>query len=393
MGRKCRLVFPKTRCSSLLIETGYKYGTIGLMKQVIVLKLEATPEQHRAMLETVEAFNRGCDHVAEVAFGKRLANKIALQPFVYGTLRADYGLSSQMAIRSISKAVEAYKRDKSIQPTFDPHGAMVYDERIMSFQGVSHVSLLTLSGRILVPLRYGDYQAARLDRRQGQADLILRDGKFYLYVTIDLPTPPPIEPRGVIGVDMGIARVATTDDGEAHTGDAVMQVRRRVREHRRHLQAKKTRSAFKRLQKTCRRQSRFVRDTNHVLSKHLVSKAVQERKALAIEALSGIRERANGSRHLRWLLGNWAFAQLGAFLRYKAEAAGIPLVEVDPAYTSQTCHACGHCERANRRSQAEFHCQHCGLDMNADENAAKNIKARGESSCALMFRTTANACV
>ena len=107
---------------------------------------------------------------------------------------------------------------------------------------------------------------------------------------------------------------------------------------------------------------------------------MQERKALAIEALSGIRCRANGSRHLRWLLGSWAFAQLGAFLRYKAEAAGIPVIEVDPAYTSQTCSACGHCERANRKRQAEFDCQHCGLMTNADENAAKNIKARAELS-------------
>ncbi len=361
------------------------------MKQVIVLKLEATPEQHQALLETVEAFNRGCNYVAGVAFAKHLPNKIALQPFVYGTLRAEFGLSSQMAVRCISKAVEAYKRDKNIQPTFAPHGAMVYDERIMSFQGVSHVSLLTLTCRVLVPLRFGDYQADRFGRRKGQADLILREGTFYLYVTIDLPTPPPIEPQGVIGIDMGIVQVAVTDDGESHTGEAVMQVRRRVREHRRHLQARKTRSAFKRLQKTARRQSRFVRDTNHVLSKHLVSKAMQERRALAIEALSGIRERANGSRHLRWLLGNWAFAQLDAFLSYKCEAAGILLLSVDPAYTSQTCHACGHCERTNRKSQSEFCCQHCGLTMNADANAAKNIKARAELSCSLMFHAVATA--
>ncbi len=366
------------------------------MKQVIVLKLETTPEQHHVLRETVEAFNRGCDYVAAIAFQKRQANKIALQPFVYGTLRAEFSLSSQMAVRCISKAVEAYKetkkRDRSIQPSFDPHGAMVYDERIMSFQGVSHVSLLTLSGRVLVPLRFGDYQAARLDRRKGQADLILRGGVFYLCVTIDLPSPPPMEPQGVIGIDMGIAKIAVTDDGEAHTGDAVMQVRRRVREHRRHLQSRKTRSAFKRLQKSSRRQSRFVRDTNHVLSKNLVCKAVQEQKALAIEALVGIHDRASVSRqnnsYLRWLLGNWAFAQLGAFLRYKAEAAGIVVVEVDPAYTSQMCHACGHCERANRKSQAKFLCLQCGLDTNADENAARNIKARAELSCGLMFRPT-----
>lgn len=357
------------------------------MKQVIVIKLEPSEAQYHALLKTLEAFNRGCQYAADVAYEKRLANKIALQPFVYSTLRSEFGLSSQMAIRAIAKAVEAYKRDRRIHIRFDTHGAMVYDPRIMSFKGLTQVSLMCLDGRELIPMRYGAYQAARIDRAKGQADLILRDGTFYLYVTVDLPSAPPIEPTGVIGVDMGIAKIAVTDDGEAHTGEAVMQVRKRVREHRRHLQACKTRSAFKRLQKSSRRQSRFVRDTNHVLSKHLVSKAVQKRKALAIEALAGIRDRANGSRHLRWLLGNWAFAQLGAFLSYKAEAAGIPLVSVDPAYTSQTCHACGHCERANRKSQSEFCCQHCGLDMNADSNAALNIKAWGELSYALMFRS------
>jgi putative transposase len=360
---------------------------MNLMKQVIVLKLEATPEQHQALLETVEAFNRGCDYVAEVAFAKRLPNKIALQPLVYGTLRAEFGLSSQMAVRCISKAVEAYKetkkRDRNIQPTFAPHGAMVYDERIMSFQGVSHVSLLTLTGRVLVPLRFGDYQADRLGRRKGQADLILKGSVFYLYVTIDLPSAPPVEPTGVIGVDLGIAEIATDSEGNQYSGSVVKAVRQRVKEHRRHLQKKNSRSAYKRLQKTRRRQSRFVRDTNHKISKELVQCASSLSKALALEDLSGIRERANGlrtsfGRQMRWLLGNWAFDQLRQFVAYKAEAAGIPVIFVDPRNTSRTCHVCGHYAKENRKSQAKFLCLNCGLNMNADLNASRNIKARAE---------------
>ena len=88
-------------------------------------------------------------------------------------------LSSQMAIRAIAKAVEAYKRDKRVHVRFQPHGAMVYDERIMSFKGRTHVSLLCLGGRQLLPIRYGAYQAARLDRAKGQTDLILCDGTFW----------------------------------------------------------------------------------------------------------------------------------------------------------------------------------------------------------------------
>ena len=341
------------------------------MKQVITVKLETTAEQSVSLMETMRAFNRGCDHVAAIAFAKRQANKIAIQPFVYGTLRSEYGLSAQMAIRCIAKAIEAYKRDKNIQPTFDPLGAIVLDDRLMSFRGLSHVSLLTLQGRILVPMRYGAYQAARLDRAKGQADLILRDGVFYLSLTIDLPTPPPIEPVEVIGVDLGITEIASDSEGNQYSGAAVKAVRQRVKEHRRQLQKKNSRSAYKRLQKIRRRASRFSRDVNHCISKGLVQRASLSSKALALEDLSGIRERATVlGRQTRWLLGNWAFDQLKQFVSYKAEAAGIPVVFVDPRNTSRTCHACGHCAKENRKSQAKFLCVKCGLDMNADANAA-----------------------
>ncbi len=362
------------------------------MKQTIAVKLETTAEQSQALRLTMEAFNRGCDYIAEVAFKKRQANKIAIQPFVYGALCADYGLSSQMAIRSIAKAIEAYKRDKNIQPAFDPHGAMVLDDRLMSFKGLSHVSILTLQGRILVPMRFGAYQAARIDRAKGQADLILKKGVFFLYLTIDLPSPPPIEPTGILGVDLGITEIATDSEGNQYSGSVVKAVRCRVREHRRRLQKRKTRSAYKRLQKIRRRQSRFSRDVNHCVSKELVQRASSLSKALAIEDLSGIRERASVfGRQMRWLMGNWSFDQLKQFLVYKAEAAGIPVVFVDPRNTSRTCSECGHCAKENRKSQAKFLCLNCGLDTNADKNAALNIMARGAQSNALMFRPLATA--
>jgi putative transposase len=137
------------------------------MKQTMLLKLNPTPEQHQALLDTMHAFNAACNYVASVAFAEKTANKFELQKVVYGELRTTYKLASQLAIRAISKASEAYKRDKSIQPTFKLEGAIVYDERVMSFKGWLSVSLLTLSGRVLVPFRIGGYQQERLDRIQG----------------------------------------------------------------------------------------------------------------------------------------------------------------------------------------------------------------------------------
>src|SRR5260370_20514060 len=116
------------------------------MKQTMLLKLAPTTNQHHALLETMHAFNAACNYVAQVAFAEKTANKFSLQKLVYGELRTTYKLAAQLAIHAISKASEAYKRDKSIQPTFKPEGALVYDERVMNFKGLLSVSLLTTAG-------------------------------------------------------------------------------------------------------------------------------------------------------------------------------------------------------------------------------------------------------
>ncbi len=362
------------------------------MKQTIAVKLEPSPKQSQQLYETMEAFNRGCDYVAEVAFKKRVANKIAIQPFVYGTLRSEYRLSSQMAIRSIAKAIEAYKRNKNIQPVFDPHGAMVLDNRLMSFRDLSHVSLLTLQGRILVPLRFGAYQAARMDRIKGQADLILRDGVFYLYLTVEMPSPPPIEPVDVLGVDLGITVLAMDSDGEAHTGEGVKKCRRRFQRLRQGLQSCGSKNAERHLKRNRRREARYQKHVNHCISKHLVQKALVGQKALAIEDLTHINSQTTVRKTQRYERLSWAFAQLRAFIAYKCEAAGVSLLVIDPRNTSRTCVACGHCAKENRRSQSEFLCVECGFQDNADHVGAVNIRRKGlEARAALSTPLSATA--
>jgi len=256
----------------------------------------------------------------------------------------------------------------------------------MSFKGLTHVSLLTLSGRLLIPLRFGAYQAARLDRRKGQADLVLRNGVFSLYVCIDLPEPPPSDTSGgVLGVDLGIVEIAADSEGNAYSGQSVKRVRRNLRQARQSLQQRQTNAAKKRLRKLSGRQARFVRNVNHCISKAIVQTAQRSQKAIALESLEGIRERVSVlGKEMRWLLGNWAFAQLRAFVTYKAEAAGISVFLVDPRNTSRTCSACGYCDKANRPSQARFCCLHCGFQANADFNASCNIARLGlEAQAAL----------
>lgn len=343
------------------------------------MRLVPTREQAAMLRRTMHAFNAAATHAASVGFKARVFSQPSIHHRCYQDLRERYGLSAQMAVRAIGKAVEAFKRDKTRCPGFRPDGAMTYDERILSFKGPAEVSLLTLDGRQRIGLLYGAYQRERFDRLKGQVDLVLREGVFYLYAAIQLPDGAPIEPDDFLGVDMGIANIATDSDGRTYSGAAIERVRRRHFRNRRRLQRKQTRGATKKLRRLAGREARFRRHENHVISKAIVTTAQDTKRAIALEDLKGIRERITVRRKQRDRHSGWGFAQLRSFVEYKARLAGVPVVAVDPRNTSRTCIQCGHCDKANRKTQAEFQCVHCHYSTNADFNAAQNIRARAAS--------------
>lgn len=261
----------------------------------MLLQLAPSPEQHTALLDLMHAFNDACNSIAETSFKRQLANKFELQKIVYQSARLDFGLSSQLAIRAISKVVDSYKRDKSIKPTFRCEGAVTFDERVMSFKGLNTVSLLTLQGRVLVPFRVEGYQESRLDSIKGQADLLYRNHQFYLAVTLDVPTPEPMDTFEVLGVDIGIVNLATDNTGEAFSGKVIDLTRMRMAAHRQRLQKRSTKSAKRRLKQLSGKEARFRKDVNHVISKRIVQKAHATNQAIAIEDLRHIRVRTEGS--------------------------------------------------------------------------------------------------
>ncbi|WP_425313396.1 zinc ribbon domain-containing protein, partial [Methanothrix soehngenii] len=64
------------------------------------------------------------------------------------------------------------------------------------------------------------------------------------------------------------------------------------------------------------------------------------------------------------------------YIDYKAAIAGVPLICIDPAYTSQECPICHLISRSNRPTRDEFSCVCCGFSGPADTIAARNIAAR-----------------
>lgn len=341
-----------------------------------MVKLIPTPEQHSALLQTMERFNEACNYITTIAFELKTANKFRLQKIVYRDIRRMFGLSAELTIRAISKVSEAYKRDRSIKPTFKPHSAVIYDQRILSWKGLDKVSILALSGRQIIPIRIGEYQKARLDRKVRQSDLILRDNTFYLAVVVDTPEQTQNEPNGFLGIDLGIVNIAADSDGQLYSGKQLNGLRKRRAKLRAKLQSNGSKAAKKLLKKHSRKERRFALHTNHVISKSIVAKAKGTGRGIALEDLKGIRDRITVRKGQRRQHHSWAFAELRQFIEYKAKLTGVMVKMVDPHNTSRTCPKCGCIDKHNRPSQSLFRCVSCGFSSIADTIAAGIIASR-----------------
>lgn len=342
------------------------------------VKLLPSPEQHALLLATMHRFNEACNFASKVAWENKAFGQVRLHKLCYYAIRANFGLSAQFAVRAIGKVVESYKANKKVLHTFRPTGAVVLDDRLLSFNGLDEASLLTLEGRIKVPMILGTYQKGVVAGRRirGQADLVLVDGTFYLLVAVELPDGSPIDTTDFLGVDLGIANLAADSDGETYSGGHVNGLRKRYAKLRAKLQKKGTKSAKRLLKKRRRKESRFAAHVNHVISKRLVAKAKGTGRGIALEDLRGIRDRITVRKAQRRTHHSWSFHQLRQFIEYKARLAGVPVVLVDPRNTSRTCPECGTIDKANRPTRDHFCCVSCGFAGPADTIAAVNIRRR-----------------
>lgn len=341
------------------------------------MKLLADNDACTALFETFKTVNAACNDISKTAFEKKQFGKYSLQKLCYKKIRKEYGLTAQATIHAIRKVVRAYDVDKKKLRIFKQHGALTYDDRILSYNIEKKVvSIWTTRGRVKIPFACGSYQDWFLQHRKGESDLVCARGEFYLLATCEIDEPTPKETEYILGIDLGIVNIATDSTGQQFSGKTIDDCRERNARLRKELQQKGTRSAKRKLKRFSGKQARFQKNENHRIAKQLVLKAKGSDNNIAVENLTGIRGRTTVRKAERARLGNWGFHQLKTFLAYKAKLYGVHLIEVDPRNTSRTCTDCGYCDKKNRKSQSEFVCLKCGHAENADVVGAKNIALR-----------------
>lgn len=354
------------------------------MRRTIRLKLKPTVAQAEALLETIRQQTACFNAVAEIGWERGLANGVALHRLTYYDLRRLYPeLPAQLVCSSRIRATEALKcarsNRKQGRKVSRPHSKGLpirYDVRsFRPFIEKGYFGLSTVAGRLPVAFSMNPHARALLGQAAAinSADLIARNGAFWLHVCISLPAVVVPATDEVVGIDLGLNRPAVTSHNRFLGQRRWKAIERRYFRLCRKLQAKGTRSARRHLRRLRGKVGRFRRDCDHVLSKRLVQ-SVSPGATLVVENLTNLRSRAKQRGQVaRRRLHTWSFAQLRGFLEYKAEQQGCRVEGVSPHHTSQRCSRCGFTHKRNRKTLARFVCRECGFELNADLNGARNV--------------------
>ncbi|HEX9133304.1 MAG TPA: transposase [Ktedonobacteraceae bacterium] len=388
------------------------------MDRTIRIQLHPKPEQAEALKETLSQFTRAFNHVVAYGWEHKERNGVKLHHATYRETKASCpGLVSDLLIQARVKATEtvksaltwqkkqeadypkrvakAQKKGKPVpvfKPVKCPHVKVCpirYNLHTYKLNwDTHHVNIASTQGRLFIPFTVPPYSAKYVGYPVATADLCYRNGKFWLHVVVSVPEPSIPPTATVMGVDLGLNRPAVTSQRQFFGKRHWKEVDRRYFRLRRKLQSNGSKSAKRHLKKLSKKLARFHRDCDHVLSRRIIQQAPPG-STLVLENLTNIRDtsklgrgKQNKNVANKRRLHSWSFAQLYNFIAYKAQERSIAVVKIDPRHTSQTCSRCGSQHRSNRRSQSLFLCRQCGYCLNADLNAAQNIREKHLASLA-----------
>ena len=192
----------------------------------------------------------------------------------------------------------------------------------------------------------------------------------------------PVEFTGMLGIDSNVDNVTVADtQNQVRRFDLskAAAVRTRCRRNKRGFRRNDIKVRKRLFTKYGCLETNRVGWLLHNVSANIVLQAKLRRQAIVMENLKGIRKlyrKGNGQgTDYRSRMNSWSYGELQRQIQYKAEWNGIPLIYVRPGGTSARCSICGH--RVLPEENRQLHCPNCGVTVDRDVNAARNIVARG----------------
>ena len=364
------------------------------LTRTIKLKLNI-PESE--ILPTIQAYTKAYNLICQQGWQDSDYNAISLHKKTYYFVREQFNLPSQLAISARSKAVESLKsvrskiikKQKATQPV-SKQSSIRYDKNsITIWFDKEKISLLTISGRKKFSIQVPEYFKQYITWKKCSTDLFIRNHTVFLNIAVSTEKTDISTNDHYVGIDRGIKKIAITSEKQFFSGSEIKRITDKHEKLKSKLQSKGTKSAKRHLKKLSKKVNRYRRDVNHCFAKQIVESVIPG-STIILEDLTGIRQNVRLRKKQRTEVHKWNFYQFEQFLKYKAEEKGIQVEYVSARYTSQKCSKCGYISRSNRKNQSQFKCVKCGYQLNADLNAAFNIRQNYLDSISYLSRAVVN---
>jgi putative transposase len=216
---------------------------------------------------------------------------------------------------------------------------------------------------------------------------------WYLLITVEKEVKTDYNISSVLSCDLGerhlLSTVLVGDNSmkPEFYGDEARGIRRHHSWLRKRLQEKRL---LKKVKEIGRKERIRVNQICHDISKEVVGIAKENKSAILLGDLKGIRNSTKGRRFNR-IVSSMPSYKLSKFIEYKAEAEGVPVIKMKEGGSSKTCHLCNN--EGKRISQGLFRCPTCDIEYNADLNGAINMFKRFDGymlSNGVVFDTAQN---
>lgn len=289
---------------------------------------------------------------------------------------------SNVIQEAMNRAIEIMRNQNGSLPRYEAN-SMSFKAVDVKYDGENIGIPVVGKKKVWMPLIVPSYFGKYKELNKGRLQVVKEEDEWYAYISVEYPIKEKKDTDGFLGVDLGIRQIAVISDAEGKVnefyGSDILSRRKQIDQRWKSLQEQKAgnNNKYQALKQVSGKESRFMHDVNHKIAKDIVAKAKHYNCSIAVENLKGLRE-GEASQTLRKMLHRWRYRDLADKIEYKAEAAGIPLEYVDPRSTSKICSKCGSKNEVGAAKQ--YYCSDCGVELNRDLNAARNIACRGTSS-------------
>ncbi len=308
---------------------------------------------------------------------KKLDPKEGGVPWMYESSKC----APQEALRDLDQAFKNFLSGRARYPKFKSRNKGIGGFRLTGTIKIDHRTIqLPIVGRV----RFQPGEQGYLPwGKHVQVSVTEKAGRWFVSVVGPEVAEAPPNGKSEVGLDLGVARLATLSDGTVFENSrALSKDLKKINRLQREVSRKKKGSAnrAKAKAKLARAHARVANVRKDVLHK-VTTKLAKNHGRIVIEDLkvrNMIRRGGARKKGLNRSLSDVSFGAFRSMLEYKGRRYGCDVEAVPAAYTSQRCSKCGHVDKGNRASQAEFRCLSCGFEINADVNAAINILALSE---------------